>query len=92
MIKFLKTVDNEYYPAASLLAIDIAANLDDANLYFPSKLGDADEAKIVIDGGSDNLASAIAEAIIEEINFGKLPVIDLMTIHPSVTDTTTTDS
>lgn len=92
MIKFLKTEEKEYYPAASLLAIDIATNNDDTNLYFPSKLGDADEAKIVIDGGTDNLASAIAEAIIEEINFGKVPVIDLMTIHPSVTATATTDS
>jgi hypothetical protein len=92
MIKFLKTVDNEYYPAASLLAIDVAAGSDDAQLYFPSKLGDADEAKVVVDGGADNLGYAIAEAIIEEINFGKVPVIDLMTIHPSVTDTTTTDS
>lgn len=91
MIKFLKTEEKEYYPAASLLALTVPSGDDDVNLYFPSKLGDADKALVVVDGGTDNLGYAIAEAIIEEINFGKQPVIDLMNIHPSVTATATTD-
>lgn len=90
MIKFLKTIDKEYYPADNITAITATAN--DCTVYAPSKLGDASSATIVIDGGADGLGYAIAEAIIEEVNFGKQVVIDLMSIHPSVTDTATTDS
>ena len=92
MIKFLKTIDKEYYPADNLLAITVAVGNDDALLYLTSKIGDADAGIINVSGGTDNLGHEIAEAIIEEINFGKQVVIDLMSIHPSVDDTATTDS
>ena len=86
MIKFLKG-GGGYIPVKNVLALD-ASDTNDVTIYFLADDGTANDGTFVIDGGSAGKPAAIAEAVIEEINFGKQVVIDLAGIHEEVTTVT----
>ena len=87
MIKFLKGAEG-YIPTANIMGIDAAADANDVTVFFKADDNSAGEGKYVLDGGSAGVPGAIAEAIIEEINFGKQVVIDLAGVHKEVTAVT----
>lgn len=73
MIKFVKGA-GYYFPVNNLLGID-AATATVVDLHFPTLQGllQDDEFDISVTSGKE---TAVAEALIEEINFGKQVVID----------------
>jgi len=81
MIKFLKG-DGWYYPAASVLAIDTESDADNALIHLPDQDGSATDALLTMTGtASAAEGAAYAEALIEEINFGKQVIIDLTKVY-----------
>lgn len=83
MIKYLKCSDGVFIPAENVLGITTSSN--DVNVHVKGLQGTASDDDIVIDGGSDGKGVEIAEALIEEINFGKQVIITLVDVHGSVT-------
>jgi hypothetical protein len=73
MIKFVKGA-SYYFPVNNLLGIDAATDTA-VDLHFPSLGGTANDDKFDI-SVSTGKNTAVAEALIEEINFGKQVVID----------------
>ena len=73
MIKFVKG-GSFYYPVSNLIGIDAATDTA-VVLHFPAVIGTAvdDTFDISVATGKN---AAVAEALIEEINFGKQVVID----------------
>jgi len=87
MIKFLKGAEG-YIPVANIMGIDAAYDANDVKVYFKADDNSAGEGTYVLDGGTAGKPGEIAEAIIEEINFGKQVVVDLANIHEEVTAVT----
>jgi hypothetical protein len=83
MIKYLKCTDGVFIPTENVIGMTTSAN--DVNVHVKGLQGTATDDDIVIDGGTDGNGVAIAEALIEEINFGKQVIIDLLAVHASVT-------
>ncbi len=73
MKKFVKG-GNYYFPADNLIGIDAATDTA-VDLHFPTLQGSAhdDVFDISVSAGKN---TTVAEALIEEINFGKQSVID----------------
>jgi hypothetical protein len=73
MIKFVKGA-GYYFPVNNLLGID-AATATVVDLHFPTLQGllQDDKFDVSVTSGKE---TAVAEALIEEINFGKQVVID----------------
>lgn len=84
MIKYLKTTDGYYFPAENVLGI-IATDANDIVVEVKPLAGTASNDSITVDGGSAGVPDKIAEALIEEINFGKQAVIALLDVHEEVT-------
>lgn len=84
MMKFLKSTDGYYYPANNILVLD-ATNANDVVINVKGSQGTASSDTLTLDGGSAGASAAIAEAVIEEINFGKQVVVALNGVHPEVT-------
>jgi hypothetical protein len=81
MIKYLKGA-GWYFPADNVLAIDTASDGDNAIVHVKDENGTAEDALLTATGTSAAAQGAnYAEALIEEINFGKQVVIDLTTVH-----------
>jgi hypothetical protein len=87
MIKFLKGAEG-YIPVANIMGIDAATDANDVTVFFKADDNSAGEGTYVLDGGSAGVPAKIAEAIIEEINFGKQVFVDLAEIHKEVTAVT----
>lgn len=83
MIKYLKCTDGVFIPTENVIGITTSTN--DVNVHVKGLQGTATDDDIVIDGGTDGNGVKIAEALIEEINFGKQVIIDLLSVHASVT-------
>jgi len=84
MMKFLKSTDGYYFPADNILAL-AATDANDAVVHVKGLAGTATSDTLTIDGGSAGVPAAIAEAVIEEVNFGKQVVVALGDVHPEVT-------
>ena len=84
MKKFLKTTDGYYYPAENVLSLD-ATNANDVVINVKGSQGTATKDTLTLDGGSAGVPAAIAEAVVEEINFGKQVVVSLLDVHAEVT-------
>ena len=81
MIKYLKG-GGWYFPADSVLAIDTASDTDNAIIHVKDENGTATDGTLTATGTSAAAqGSNYAEALIEEINFGKQVAIDLTTVH-----------
>jgi hypothetical protein len=81
MIKYLKG-GSWYFPADSVLAIDTATSADDAIIHVKDEDGSTSDGTLTATGtNSAAQGSNYAEALIEEINFGKQVVIDLTSVH-----------
>lgn len=78
MIKFVKG-DSDYFPASGLIAID-AGTSESCVVTFPAKNGTANDAVLTITTTAAKQGD-VAEALIEEINFGKQPIIDVVAMH-----------
>ena len=78
MIKFVKG-DSDYFPAAGLIAIDAGTSAS-CVVTFPAKNGEAADAILTITTTAAKQGD-VAEALIEEINFGKQPIIDVVAMH-----------
>jgi hypothetical protein len=76
MIKFLKG-GGWYFPAANVLALDTATDTDNCVIHVLDEDGTATDATLTAAGTSSAAEGYLyAEALIEEINFGKKVVID----------------
>lgn len=84
MIKYLKTTNGYYFPAENVIGI-IATDTNDIVVEVKALAGTATNDSITVDGGSAAVPDKIAEALIEEINFGKQAVIALLDVHEEVT-------
>jgi hypothetical protein len=91
MNKFLKTTDGYYFPAESVLALD-ATDANDVVVSVKGLAGTATSDLLTLDGGSAGVSAAIAEAVIEDINFGKQVVVSLKDVHEEVTAVAYADS
>lgn len=78
MIKFVKG-GGEYFPADNLIAIDASTSAS-CVLHFPGKDGSANDATLSITTTAAK-QGLVAEALIEEINFGKQIIIDVVAMH-----------
>lgn len=78
MIKFVKG-DSDYFPAAGLIAIDAGTSAA-CVVTFPAKDGSAADAILTITTTAAKQGD-VAEALIEEINFGKKAIIDVVAMH-----------
>jgi len=78
MIKFLKG-DSDFFPASKLIAID-AGTSEACVVTFPAKDGTAADAVLTITTTAAKQVD-VAEALIEEINFGKQHIIDVVAMH-----------
>ena len=83
-MKFLKSTDGYYFPADNILALD-ATDSNDVVVNVKGLAGTATNDTLTIDGGSAGVPAAIAEAVIEEVNFGKQVVVALKDVHPEAT-------
>lgn len=81
MMKFLKG-DSWYFPADNVLAMNTKSDADNCIIYVKDEDGTATDA-ILTASGTNTAAegSAYAEALIEEINFGKKATIDLTGVY-----------
>jgi len=84
MKKYLKSTDGYYFPAESVLALD-ATDSNDVVVNVKGLAGTATKDSLTLDGGSAGVPAKIAEALIEEINFGKQVVVALKDVHEEVT-------
>lgn len=84
MKKFLKSTDGYYFPSEGVLALD-ATDSNDVVINVKGLAGTATSDTLTLDGGSAGVPAKIAEAVIEEINFGKQVVISLKDVHAEVT-------
>lgn len=84
MKKFLKSTDGYYYPAANVISLD-ATDSNDVVINVKGSQGTATSDTLTLDGGSAGVPAKIAEAVIEEINFGKQVVVALKDVHAEVT-------
>ena len=78
MIKFVKG-DSDYFPADKLIAIDAGTSAS-CVLHFPAKDGSAADAVLTVTTTAAKQGN-VAEAIIDEINFGKQHIIDVVELH-----------
>lgn len=78
MIKFVKG-DSDYFPADNLIAIDAGTSAS-CKLHFPAKDGTNTDAVMTISTTAAKQGD-VAEALIEEINFGKKAIIDVVAMH-----------
>jgi hypothetical protein len=78
MIKFVKG-DSDYFPADKLIAIDAGTSAA-CVVTFPAKNGAAADAILTITTTAAK-QGLVAEALIEEINFGKKAIIDVVAMH-----------
>jgi hypothetical protein len=79
MIKFLKG-NGWYFPAANVLALDTLTDTDNCVIHVLDEDGTTSDATLTAAGtASAAEGSLYAEALIEEINFGKKVVIDTAT-------------
>lgn len=87
MIKFLKSSNGTYVPVDLITAI--VATTNDAEVVVKAKANSAtiDEITVVTVGKG----AEAAEAIIEEINFGKQVIIDLLKVYPGASAAAWTD-
>jgi hypothetical protein len=77
MKKFFKGA-GWYFPADNTLAIDTASDTDNAIVYVADEAGTATASAYTATGTASAAEAYIwAEALIEEINFGKQVVISL---------------
>lgn len=84
MKKFLKTTDGYYYPAENVISLD-ATDANDVVINVKGSQGTLTSDTLTLDGGSAGVPAAIAEAVIEEVNFGKQVVVALKDVHAEVT-------
>jgi len=84
MKKFLKTTDGYYYPAENVISLD-ATDANDVVINVKGSQGTSTSDTLTLDGGSAAVPAKIAEAVIEEINFGKQVVVSLKDVHEEVT-------
>jgi hypothetical protein len=81
MIKFLKG-DSWYFPADSVLALDTKTDADNVVIYVKDENGTATNGTLTASGTNTAAEGYLyAEALIEEINFGKQVVIDLTAVY-----------
>lgn len=81
MIKFLKG-DGWYFPVSNVLALDTDSDADNCIIHVLDEDGTASDATLTATGTADAAEGYLyAEALIEEINFGKQVVIDTATFH-----------
>lgn len=87
MIKFLKSSNGTYVPVDLITAI--VATTNDAEVVVKAKANSAtiDEITVVTAGKG----AEAAEAIIEEINFGKQVIIDLLKVYPGASSAAWSD-
>lgn len=78
MIKFVKG-DSDFFPASKLIAVDAGTSAS-CVLHFPGKDGSANDAVLTITTTAAKQVD-VAEALIEEINFGKQHIIDVVAMH-----------
>ena len=81
MIKFLKG-DGWYFPADNVLALDTKSDADNCVIHVKDEDGSASDATLTASGTSAAAQGYLyAEALIQEINFGKQEVIDLTSVY-----------
>ena len=87
MMKFLKG-DSWYFPADNVLALDTKSDADNCVIYVKDEDGTAGNGLLTASGTNTAAeGSAYAEALIEEINFGKKAIIDLTGVYKEVDGT-----
>jgi len=81
MIKFLKG-DGWYFPADNVLALDTKSDADNVIIHLKDEDGSASDATLTASGTNTAAEGYLyAEALVEEINYGKQVVIDLTTVY-----------
>jgi hypothetical protein len=81
MMKFLKG-DSWYFPVDNVLALDTKTDADNVKIHIKDEDGTATDAFLTASGTNAAAeGSAYAEALIEEINFGKKAIIDLTGVY-----------
>lgn len=80
MNKFLNA-GLHYYPVSAIIAINVSADADDVVVTVVALDGSAGADTLTVTGTATDEGAAIAEALIEEINFGKQLVIKLADFH-----------
>ena len=90
MIKYLKTTDGYYFPAENVIGT-IATATNDIVVEVKALAGTPTNDSLTVDGGAAGVPDKIAEALIDEINFGKQVVIALLDVHGEVTAATWAD-
>lgn len=81
MMKFVKG-DSWYFPVGNILALDTKSDADNVKIHLNDEDGTATDATLTASGtNSAAEGSAYAEALIEEINFGKKSIIDLTGVY-----------
>ena len=81
MMKFLKG-DSWYFPVDNVLALDTKTDADNVKIHLKDEDGTTSDATLTASGTNTAAeGSAYAEALIEEINFGKKAIIDLTGVY-----------
>lgn len=80
MNKFLNA-GLHYYPVSAIIAVNVSADADDVVVTVAAINGNAAANTLTITGTATDEGAAMAEALIEEINFGKQLVIKLADFH-----------
>lgn len=80
-MKFLKG-DGWYFPVDNVLALDTKSDADNCVVYVLDEDGTASNG-LLSAAGTNSAAegSAYADALVEEINFGKKVIIDLTGVY-----------
>lgn len=85
MMKFLKG-DSWYFPVDSVLALDTKTDADNCKIFVKDEDGTASNGLLTASGTNTAAqGSAYAEALIEEINFGKKAIINLTGVYVQTT-------
>lgn len=81
MIKFLKG-DGWYFPVSNVLALDTKTDADNCVIHILDEDGTRSDATLTASGTNSAAEGYLyAEALVEEINFGKQVVINTATFH-----------
>lgn len=81
MIKFLNA-GLHYYPVSAVIAINVDSSTEDDVVVTVAAIdGSAGANTLTVTGTETDSGKAMAEALIEEINFGKQLVIKLADFH-----------
>ena len=81
MKKYLKG-DGWYFPVENILALDTKSDSDNCDIFVKDEDGTASNGLLSADGTNSAAQGAdYAEALVDEINFGKKVIIDLASVH-----------